>query len=65
MKDEEDEEDSKDYFPTPEEIRIACENIQKSWSKHRKKSRRTVEQAQLSVRIIDTSSLGYQLRDIN
>lgn len=61
MKDEE----NKDYLPTPEEIRIACDNIQKSWSNHRKKSRLTVEQTKLSIRVIDTSCLNHQLRNIS
>jgi hypothetical protein len=64
MKDEEDK-DGKDYLPTPDEIRIACDNIQKSWSNHRKKSRLTVEQDELSITVIDTSSLSYQLRNIS
>lgn len=61
MKDEED----KDYIPTQDEIRLACDKIQKSWSNNRKKSRLTIEQDELSVRVIDTSSLSHQLRNIS
>lgn len=54
--------EDKDYLPTPEEIKISCENIQKSWSKSRLLSRLVTHPSDGSIPTIDTSNLSSQIR---
>jgi hypothetical protein len=59
---EEDIEDKDVHMPIPEEIKICCEKIQKTWSKHKLASRLVVPTADSSISVIDTSGLPPQLR---
>jgi len=53
-----DDDKDEDCWPTPEEIKIRCQEVQNSWSKHKKESRKVIKSNEEVIPIIKTSDLS-------
>lgn len=53
--------DANSYLPSPEEVRLMCDRIQKGWTTNEREKRTTYKQAHWSAPVVHAPDMGVNL----